>query len=36
GQGKTFAEMSHEQKETYSHRGVAFAQIMTDLKQLQI
>lgn len=35
-QGKTFAEMSDEQKETYSHRGIAFTQIMDRLKQLQL
>ncbi|MEM8611277.1 MAG: RdgB/HAM1 family non-canonical purine NTP pyrophosphatase [Cyanobacteria bacterium P01_H01_bin.105] len=34
-QDKTFAEMSRSQKETYSHRGVAFAQIMGELKCLQ-
>lgn len=35
-QEKTFAEMSDVQKETHSHRGIAFAQIMDRLKQLQI
>ncbi|MBE9070832.1 RdgB/HAM1 family non-canonical purine NTP pyrophosphatase [Leptolyngbya cf. ectocarpi LEGE 11479] len=35
-QGKTFAEMSRPQKETHSHRGIAFAQIMDNLKQLQL
>lgn len=35
-QGKTFAEMSRQQKETHSHRGIAFAQIMDELKQLQL
>lgn len=35
-QGKTFAEMSRQQKETHSHRGIAFAQIMDDLKQLRL
>ena len=35
-QDKTFAEMSRAQKETYSHRGIAFAQIMDDLKQRQL
>lgn len=35
-QGKTFAEMSRQQKETHSHRAIAFAQIMDDLKQLQL
>ena len=33
-QGKTFAEMSDPQKETHSHRGIAFAQIMEQLRQL--
>ncbi|EKV02241.1 non-canonical purine NTP pyrophosphatase, rdgB/HAM1 family [Leptolyngbya sp. PCC 7375] len=33
-QGKTFAEMSDPQKETHSHRGVAFTQIMEQLRQL--
>ncbi|MEA5466428.1 RdgB/HAM1 family non-canonical purine NTP pyrophosphatase [Leptothoe sp. PORK10 BA2] len=35
-QGKTFAEMSAQQKETHSHRGIAFAQIMTQLEQLEL
>ncbi|MGD1950506.1 MAG: RdgB/HAM1 family non-canonical purine NTP pyrophosphatase [Leptolyngbyaceae cyanobacterium] len=35
-QGKTFAEMSDQQKETHSHRGIAFAQIMDALKQLTL
>ncbi len=33
-EGKSFAEMSRQQKETYSHRGIAFAQIMEQLEQL--
>jgi len=33
-QGKTFAEMSESEKERYSHRGIAFEQIMSELKQL--
>ncbi|NEP16218.1 MAG: RdgB/HAM1 family non-canonical purine NTP pyrophosphatase [Leptolyngbya sp. SIO4C1] len=35
-QGKTFAEMGRAEKEKYSHRGVAFEQIMPALKQLEI
>lgn len=35
-QGKTFAEMSDQQKETHSHRGIAFAQIMSQLQQLPL
>ncbi|MEM1238802.1 MAG: RdgB/HAM1 family non-canonical purine NTP pyrophosphatase [Cyanobacteria bacterium P01_H01_bin.26] len=35
-QGKTFAEMSDRQKETHSHRGIAFAQIMNALQQVQL
>lgn len=35
-QGKTFAEMSHEEKERYSHRGIAFDQLMPQLKTLNI
>ena len=35
-QGKTFAEMSHEEKERYSHRGIAFEQLMPELKQLTL
>lgn len=35
-QGKTFAEMSHEEKERYSHRGIAFDQLMPQLKALKI
>ena len=34
-QDKTFAEMSRSQKETYSHRGIAFAQIMAQLQRLR-
>ena len=33
-QGKTFAEMSESEKERYSHRGIAFEQLMPELKQL--
>ncbi len=33
-QGKTFAEMSEAEKERYSHRGIAFEQLMPELKQL--
>ncbi len=35
-QGKSFAEMSRQQKETHSHRGIAFAQIMAQLEQLEL
>ncbi len=35
-QGKTFAEMSESEKERYSHRGIAFEQIMPELKQLSL
>ncbi|MBT9312531.1 RdgB/HAM1 family non-canonical purine NTP pyrophosphatase [Leptothoe kymatousa] len=35
-QGKTFAEMSDAQKETHSHRGIAFAQIMERLQTLTL
>ncbi len=35
-QRKTFAEMSDQQKETHSHRGIAFAQIMAELRQLTL
>jgi len=35
-QGKTFAEMSHEEKEKFSHRGIAFDQLMPKLKVLDI
>ena len=35
-QGQTFAEMAHQQKETHSHRGIAFAQIMAELNQLNL
>ncbi|MEM6256354.1 MAG: RdgB/HAM1 family non-canonical purine NTP pyrophosphatase [Cyanobacteria bacterium P01_D01_bin.156] len=35
-QGKTFAEMTDSQKETYSHRGIAFGQIMGSLRQLTL
>lgn len=34
--GQTFAELSREGKEKYSHRGVAFGQIMTALKALKL
>ena len=35
-QGKTFAEMSNQDKERYSHRGIAFDQLMPQLKALDI
>lgn len=35
-QGKTFAEMTNEEKERYSHRGIAFEQLMPKLKQLSL
>ena len=35
-QGKTFAELSRDGKEKYSHRGVAFGQIMSALRQLSL
>ncbi len=35
-QGKTFAELSREGKEKHSHRGVAFGQIMAELKALDV
>ena len=35
-QGKTFAEMSNEDKERYSHRGIAFDQLMPKLQALDI
>ena len=35
-QCKTFAEMSHQEKERYSHRGIAFDQLMPKLKALNI
>ncbi|MEO0455836.1 MAG: RdgB/HAM1 family non-canonical purine NTP pyrophosphatase [Cyanobacteria bacterium P01_A01_bin.114] len=34
--GKTFAEMSNAEKEQYSHRGVAFRQIMPALQGLEL
>lgn len=34
--GKSFAEMSPEQKDANSHRGVAFSQLMPCLKQLTL
>lgn len=34
--GQTFAELSREGKEKYSHRGVAFAQIISELKALEL
>lgn len=36
GQEKTFAEMTHAEKERYSHRGIAFDQLMPRLKNLEI
>ena len=35
-QGKTFAEMTNAEKERYSHRGIAFEQLMPKLKQLTL
>ena len=35
-QGKTFAEMTSEAKERYSHRGIAFEQLMPQLKTLSL
>lgn len=35
-QGKTFAEMTDGEKERYSHRGIAFDQLMPQLKKLDI
>lgn len=35
-QGKTFAEMSPEQKHHWSHRGVAFRQLMPELRSLTL
>lgn len=35
-QGKTFAEMTNAEKERYSHRGIAFEQLMPKLKQLEL
>jgi XTP/dITP diphosphohydrolase len=32
--GKTFAEMTPQQKEAHSHRGIAFRQIMPQLVAL--
>ncbi|PSR15798.1 non-canonical purine NTP pyrophosphatase, RdgB/HAM1 family [filamentous cyanobacterium CCP3] len=34
--GKSFAEMSPAQKDAHSHRGIAFAQLMPDLKKLAL
>ncbi|MEL6161530.1 MAG: RdgB/HAM1 family non-canonical purine NTP pyrophosphatase [Cyanobacteria bacterium J06623_5] len=35
-QGKTFAEMSNAEKECYSHRGIAFEQLMPALEALDL
>ncbi len=35
-QGKTFAEMSNAEKERYSHRGIAFEQLMPKLRTLNM
>jgi XTP/dITP diphosphohydrolase len=35
-QGKTFAQMSNAEKERFSHRGIAFKQLMPKLKQLKL
>ncbi|MGD1942236.1 MAG: RdgB/HAM1 family non-canonical purine NTP pyrophosphatase [Leptolyngbyaceae cyanobacterium] len=34
--GKTFAEMAREEKDRLSHRGVAFAQLMPELRSLDL
>ena len=34
--GKTFAEMTNAEKERYSHRGIAFEQLMPQLKTLSL
>ncbi len=34
--GKTFAEMTPDEKEKYSHRGIAFEQLMPALKRLDM
>lgn len=36
GQGKTFAEMTNEEKERHSHRGIAFEQLMPQLEALSL
>ena len=36
GRGKTFAEMSDAEKERYSHRGIAFEQLMPELQALDL
>lgn len=36
GRGKTFAEMSNAEKERYSHRGIAFEQLMPQLKTIKL
>lgn len=35
-QGKTFAEMTPAEKETHSHRGIAFAQLLPQLTALEL
>ncbi len=35
-QGKTFAEMAPQEKETHSHRGLAFAQLLPALANLDL
>ncbi|MEM8505554.1 MAG: RdgB/HAM1 family non-canonical purine NTP pyrophosphatase [Cyanobacteria bacterium P01_D01_bin.1] len=35
-QGKTFAQMSNSEKERFSHRGIAFDQLMPKLRQLKL
>lgn len=35
-QGKTFAEMTAAEKERYSHRGIAFEQLMPALKKIDL
>ncbi len=35
-QGKTFAQMSNAEKERFSHRGIAFDQLMPKLRQLKL
>lgn len=34
--GKSFAEMSDREKDTYSHRGIAFRQVMPELRSLSL
>ncbi|MGD1905598.1 MAG: RdgB/HAM1 family non-canonical purine NTP pyrophosphatase [Leptolyngbyaceae cyanobacterium] len=34
--GKTFAELSHEEKDRISHRGIAFSQLLPQLRSLKL